>query len=355
MQRRSNAAGSPRSLLQSEPYRFEFFQAVRLLALGAAADEADPRRPVGEDFRPEEEVVRFRALVSQAFPPSSIAALEDAEDQPSQMIVTFMGLTGPSGVLPQHYTRMLIDRVRHRDFALRDFLDTFNHRIISHFYRAWQKYNFAISYEAAALRQQTDPFSLGLFSLIGQGTAGLRQRLEIDDEAFLYFGGQVARFPRSAISLECLVADYFDLPTRILQFQGQWLALSPEEQTCMPSGFGLGGNNQLGVTAIAGERVWGVESKFRIRLGPLDYEQFRSLTPMGDRLLAVAQFVRRYVGGDLDFDVQLVLRHDEVPPCRLGGDPATAARLGWTCWIRNGPLAADVDDAVFENEGRPTR
>ena len=358
MERKSDNGRSPRALLQSEPYRFGFFQAVRLLGLSAHANSADEFRPVGEDFSPDEEMVRFRALASHAFPASSIASMEGGgqgdgeENRQLQMVVTFMGFTGPSGVLPQHYTRMLIDRIRRRDFALRDFWDLFNHRIISHFYRAWQKNQFAISYEAAALKQRTDPFSLGLFSLLGQGTAGLRRRLEVDDEAFLYYGGQFARFPRSAISMECVIADHFGLPTRIRQFQGQWLSLNSQEQTRMPSSeSSLAGNNQLGVSAIAGERVWSIESKFRIRFGPLNYQQFRRLTPMGDRLLPLAQFVRRYIGRDLDFDVQLVLRRDQVPPCVLSGDPAGGPRLGWTTWIHNGDLAADVDDAVFEHEG----
>ena len=38
---------------------------------------------------------------------------------------------------------------------LRDFLDIFNHRLISLFYRAWEKYRFPIAYE----RRDEDTFS----------------------------------------------------------------------------------------------------------------------------------------------------------------------------------------------------
>ena len=31
------------------------------------------------------------------------------------MLVTFLGLTGPNGVLPQHYTTLLLQRVRSED------------------------------------------------------------------------------------------------------------------------------------------------------------------------------------------------------------------------------------------------
>jgi hypothetical protein len=49
------------------------------------------------------------------------------------MVISFLGLTGPQGVLPQHYTQLLIDRVRRKDFALRDYFDIFHHRMVSLF------------------------------------------------------------------------------------------------------------------------------------------------------------------------------------------------------------------------------
>ena len=149
------------------------------------------------------------------------------------MVVTFLGLTGPSGVLPRHYTELLLQRIREKDFSLRDFLDLFNHRLISLFYRAWEKYRLPIGYERSQLDdpdEQPDPVTRGLYCLVGLGTAGLRGRLDVDDEAFLYYSGHFAHFPRSASALECLLADYLEMPVRVQQCQGQWLALEPDDQ-----------------------------------------------------------------------------------------------------------------------------
>ena len=62
---------------------------------------------------------------------------------------------------------------------MRDFFDLFNHRIISHFFRAWKKYRFAIAYEAEARKERPmdgrrlgDVFTYGLYSLLGMGTGG---------------------------------------------------------------------------------------------------------------------------------------------------------------------------------------
>jgi type VI secretion system protein ImpH len=244
---------------------------------------------------------------------------------------------------------MLIGRVRARDYALRDFLDLFHHRIISHYYQAWAKYHFPILYEAAVRtgrRRGSDRFTTGLFSLVGLGSPELSDRLDLRDETFLYYGGLFAHFPRNAISLERMLGEFFRVSVCLLQFQGQWLRLEEPDQTRLTTPrHGAGWNNTLGQTAVAGERIWGVENKFRLRLGPLSWEQFLRFSPLGKDLTRLAQFVRSYVGPDMDFEVQPVLRRNEVRPCRLGHE--LTAHLGWTTWVQSHTASSDVEDAVF--------
>jgi len=371
--------------LLQEPYRFDFFQAVRLAERMAKEAGSAARRPVGYEGSPQEEAVRFRALPSLSFPPSAVhevrkpqtsevsqtseAVGPPGEPLPLEMVVTFMGLTGPQGVLPHHYTSLVISRVRKRDFALRDFLDLFNHRAISLFHRAWEKYRFALGYERALLADdqqllpspatgegpgvrggeaREDLFTQCLFALVGLGTGGLRRRNQFDDDVFLYYAGLFAHYPRSALSLELIVADFFQLPVSIRQFQGQWLRLGDDDLSLLPSARRPGGlNNALGTNVVIGERVWNIESKFRLRLGPLTYRQFRSFMPSAELLRSLSHLVRCYVGPQFDFDVQLVLKASEVPWCRLGGDGTDPSRLGWNTWVRCAEFTYDVDDAVF--------
>ncbi len=91
--------------LFAEGYAFDFFQAVRLLER-----LAPERRLVGREGPPAAEVVRFRALNVLSFPPSAIAeALPPSDTLPLPALrVAFLGLTGPSGVLPRHYTELLM-------------------------------------------------------------------------------------------------------------------------------------------------------------------------------------------------------------------------------------------------------
>jgi type VI secretion system protein ImpH len=359
--------------LFQEGFAFDFFQAVRLL------EKLDPaRKAVGRGGPPAAEVVRFRAHLSLTFPPSSIyEILRPTPEQPLPiMVVTFLGLFGPSGILPRHYTEMLLRLERESKSrekrALREWLDLFNHRLISLFFRAWEKYRFFIPYERRAYaRPDPDTFTLALFSLEGLGERSLRGRLRvalwevdeeeenrervlahIDDLALLYYAGLLGHRPRCVVALEALLGDFFQLPVRVQQFQGQWLRLDTANQ----SQLGVeDGNCRPGVNLVAGERVWDVQTKFRVCLGPLRYAQFNAFlpdrAPIPERkaFFLLSQLVRLYAGPELDFDVQLLLQAEEVPECRLD-EAAGGPRLGWNTWLRSRALARDAGDAIFDGE-----
>jgi type VI secretion system protein ImpH len=334
--------------LFADPHGFDFFQAVRILERLARASAR-----LGQD-QPDQEAVRFRSQPSLSFPPSAIAAVRPlTHDTPAkllplaELIVTFMGVTGPSGVMPYHYTALLLRRMRDKDFSLRDFLDLFHHRAISFFYRAWTKYRLPIVYERTQDESAgaEDRITWGLYCLVGMGTAGLRRRLGVDDEALLFFGGHFAHFPRSAVVLEAVLGDYFGLPIQVLQMQGQWLQLPPGEVAVMPCPAQPAGlNHQIGVSLVVGDRVWDVQSKFRVRIGPLTYAQFQRFLPGGDALKPLCQLTRTYVGPELDFDIQLILAADEVPAALVG---RRQAALGWNTWMRTRRFSRPADDAVF--------
>lgn len=332
-------------LLHTEAFRFDFFQAVRLLQLLLPEREA-----VGYDGDPATEVVRFRTDPSLASPPSAVRALEQGENAnfPLQMTVSLLGLTGCSGVLPYHYTAWLLQQRRCKDpeaRAFQDLLDLFSHRVLSLLYRAWEKYRFPVAYERTAAQGEKDSgFTHYLFSLIGMGTAGLRGRLGIPDDALLSCAGLLAQRPRSASALEGVLREFFEVPVQVEQCVGQWLPLDEEQWSRVsdhPS------NNALGGEAVLGSRVWSQQSKFRLRLGPLTFSQFCRFLPCGDVFLPLVQLTRFFVGQEFDFDVQLVLGTNEVPECRLGEKRDLAPRLGWTSWLTCEEGVSEAEDVLL--------
>lgn len=345
--------------LMENPEQFEFFQAVRLIER-AAAEKSRGRvlNRIGGDEGPQNEAVRFRALASLTFPAGQISAISETKQRDGvaqlEMTVPFMGLTGPAGVLPDHYTSMVIERshLRTKDHALREFFDLFNHRVISLFFRAWEKYRFPFAYERnqqeGAL--ESDLFTQCLYSLVGIQSRSLRDLHGFDDQAVLFFGGLFAAQVRNAVSLQQLLCSYFELEVHVLQFQGQWLYLPEESQSSMPSSHRRSGQNLfLSETAIAGSRVWDVQSRIRVQLGPLSWRQFSGLLPGQPQLTCIKEMVRLYIGVSLDFDVQLILRRDEVPLCRLTASVDYSPQLGWNTWIGAAPEVHEpAGDAVFQ-------
>jgi type VI secretion system protein ImpH len=322
--------------LRENPCRFEFFQAVRLI------ERLFPdRAPVGRFVSPDKEVMRFNAHSSFPFPASQIQQIIWDGDVPV-LVVNFMGLTGPMGVLPYSYTELIRDRDRLKDYTLEDFFDLFNHRMISLFYQAWEKYRFFVAYE----REEQDRFSRYLMSFVGLGTPGLENRQAVADESLMYYCGLFSMQPRSAAALQQVLADYFDVPVEIEQFVGAWRALEPSNQCRMEGGVPY--SDQLGMGAIAGDEIWERQSRGRIRLGPLSARQYRSFLPAGDAwepLRAIATF---FTGGEIEFEVELVLKREDVPPFELRGDGETAPLLGWFSWIKSGPaFARDPGDTVL--------
>jgi type VI secretion system protein ImpH len=252
--------------LYHQGYRFDFFQAVRILERYfehlAKENPKLARAPVGFDSQPDREIVRFRSLPSMSFPGNAITEIRRAKEldyiapedrPPAEMIVAFLGLTGPQGVLPRHYTALLMKRLQEKDPTLREFFDLFNHRTISLFYRAWEKYRFPLAAERRARSTTSfgeDLFSQALFCYVGMGTQGQQDRLEIPNDAFLFYSGLFATERRSAQPLETLLGDYFQLPVSIEQFQGQWLYLDEEDLSRMPDR-----RHRQGVNVILG-RGW---------------------------------------------------------------------------------------------------
>ena len=355
--RRENPAVADR--LAERAWKFDFFQAVRLLewiAWEAKSQGQPARAPIGEDARPEEELVRFRVPASTAFSSGAVESLHTPTDgSPPELTVSFLGLIGASGVLPHHYSAEAIARLHEKDPALAEFFDIFQHRAVGLFFRAWRKYRLPFELERTLrdLRnqesdpRQDDPFTAVLRGLVGLAAEAVSRRMRIADETVLYYAGHFTHQSRSALALQQMVGDYFGLPAEIEQFSGRWLTLPPDQRSTMPARDQPQGRScALGRDTIVGSRVWDVHTKFRIRLGPMPYVRFAEFFPGAPGLLELGDLARLYVGPVLEFDVQPVLLRDEVPTARLGEAQPTTM-LGRNAWLACRRREQDADEAVF--------
>jgi type VI secretion system protein ImpH len=331
------ALAEVRKRLFQAPYDFEFFQAVRLLG------QLQPgKSPVGRYVNPQEEIVRFGAHPSLSFPASQIYSLTQTKDGYLKMDVNFIGLIGPLGLLPTHITELITNRLRARDTALLDFLNIFNHRMTSFFYQAWEKNHFTVAYE----RDQNDPMTGFLLAIAGLGSPSLRRRQAVRDETFIYYAGILGASPKSATALEAVLADYFDVPVEIEPFIGVWRRLDEPDQT------EIGDDSleaaTLGFGAVAGDEVWDQQSRVRIKLGPLTAKRYREFLPSGSAWPALQALTKTYRGTDMEFEVQLILKREEVPVVELQKLAEDSPRLGWNTWMKSKPrFNRDPGDTIL--------
>ncbi len=330
-----------------------FCQMLRDLQIRSGKRIGYDLRPMSPQDEPrrqsdKEEPVRLRTELGAEFPANELA---NWYPETGTLEVSFFGLFGPCGALPQHYTQKMMQQVRNRDYAMRDFLDMFNHRFISFFYRAWEKHQYGVSFETASSADAEDTVTKALWALIGgrigdKDDAG-RDRLHVADSTFLFYAGHMANRRTSAEGLRLIVQHAFGLKTKISQFVGQWMYLSTNDQSRVgraPVGMSLG--NQLGRDTIAGSRVWDNQNKFRVCLGPVTWTQFQSLTPLSDRLRKIADVTRRYVGAQYDFDFLIILGARHVRGTQLGDEQSSL--LGWNTWLGKWPHEHDSKDAIFQ-------
>lgn len=327
------------SRLREEPFTFEFFQAIRLLER-----MLPDREPLGGFGHPSEEVARIAAHPSLSFPASQIQSLVWEENKAPLMKVNFMGLTGVNGPLPQWYTALVMEQARSGSTSLRDFLDIFNHRSISLFYRAWQKYRFDVAYE----RGERSNFFQYLLSMIGLGSANLMDRQTVADEAMVFYSGLLAPHQRSAKGLEQLLGDYFSVPVQVQPLVGAWYPLDEATQCCLDGSESA--SQQLGGGAVIGDEAWDRHSRVGIVIGPLSFAEYQEFLPDGSAYEPLRSLTKFYSNEEFQFEVKLVLHRQQVPGCQIGDDPARGIQLGWSSWLKSERTKLDRDpgDTILE-------
>jgi type VI secretion system protein ImpH len=313
--------------LFAEPFRFDFFQAIRLLERLAPFAAAP-----GEGSEPEKEVVRFRSRVALDFPASDVQRLTPPPEPgaPPEMTVNFMGLAGAFGPMAMPDTELVLDRIRSKDFAARDFLDIFNHRLVSLMYQVRKTHRLTLTNQSP----EETSIARRLYSFFGLGLEGLRNRMQVPDRTLLLTAGILAQQPRSAVGLERLLACHFQVEVSVSQLAGCWRPLEASEWTRI--GRIHGRNQRLGGGALVGTRIWDQQGAFRIRLGPLTQTEFRDFLPDGTAYRPLCELTRFYAGPEFEFGFQLTLKATDVPRSWLGH-----AVLGWTSWLKTRPFSHD--------------
>lgn len=353
--------------LFEQPYRFQYFQAVRMLELWLRRNGVPHESAVAN-------YLRFQNSVSLNFPASEIeslvidppglvpdkaslsaglsaglsANLSDSlrrnEFKYICLTPAFMGFLGTAGALPVHYTeRIAAHLLTEKDEAPRAFLDAFSNRALALFYEAWRKYRLELKYEQGS----KDQFLPLLLSFAGLGHPSLRHRLAdggvgVLDESVGHFAAAIRHRPASAVVIAEVLSEYFGQSVTVTQFVGRWYDVPNSQQSCLGST-----NVALGTTALVGARVWQRDLCMRLTVGPLDSIAYESFLPNGLAARALAQMLTMFTGLCLEYEVRLVLRAADVRGCTLDSG-RTAGRLGWDCFLITDGESQNRSDVCYD-------
>lgn len=358
--RRKNSAVIEQLL--DDPNDVPFFQTVRLLeraAVLANRHEHDRMlnndQPVGLFTPPSTEVIRFQSNTSLGFPGAEILRVRSyTAEQRNQfkVLVSFLGLTGSTGVLPFHYSEMLFQRLKLKDDSLKDFFDLFNHRSVSLFFQAGMKYRLPATFERHKLFQhrsnRPDKATHALLSLIGLGTDHLTEQLTIPADSLVYFSGLLSQQTRPASAAKQMLAHYFDVPVDIQEFVGQWQDLIDDVRSRLPTPAQPKGQNAcLGRNAILGGKGWFAQGKLRLIIGPLNAEQFRRFAPGTKNLASLNEIAKMYAGAQTDCEYVLRVARDDLPD-RIQLKQKSPPTVGWDTWLASKPRQGEENRGTMD-------
>ncbi len=288
---------------------------------------------VGHDGWPERELVRFRSSQHMGYAGQDVVErrvrrLPNGLQQ-AELTVDTMGLTGARGALPSHYSELVLAQLKQKSPAMRDFFDLFNHRLLSLYYRSWEKTRPAVHQE----RRGEDDFSRILKALTGS-----EQHWEI------WYGGAMSRGARSAATLRSVLSDVAGMPVSVRTQQGGWVRVAAEDQSRLPDRLNPEGRYARLGDAMAGSRAWMTDRGVDVVFHPRNRQQVRDILPQGRCSAPLARMAHRLVGGQARVRYLLVAKARDLPGSRLGQQ----GRLGADSFIAAGPTSDQQVEVSFK-------
>lgn len=279
--------------------QFGFFQAVRQLEAALVGHAR-----IGHLGPVAEERLRLRPELSLAFPTGDIASVDRLPDQPGQpshyeLVTKFLGIYGVSSPLPSYLTEELMG-LEETNQLQRRFLDIFNHRLLSLFYRAWQKYRCT----DADMAGPTGAYTRRLLLLLGLDRMPAECDGRLVNLQLIRFAEVLTQHPRSAIGLQTCLRRFFPgIPISVEPCIAVWTPIPPDQR----SRLGMQGV-ALGQDFWLGEDVCNRSTTFRVAIGPIDYRTFQSFLPGAAQRQELEALVAVFNQDGLDCEIAISVR-----------------------------------------------
>ena len=313
-------------------------------------EQCEPGKPaLGSTWQVRHEQVRFRPHPGMGFPASEIKGAEQPEYShlPVSIRVTFMGLQGVASPLPTHYVDDITQR-RDGYEATADFLDIFNHRLITQFYRIWRKYSYPASFEPGG----TDRTSQYLLGLAGLGIEGCASNIDTPVSRFLALLPLMLLPGRTAQGLSALVRVLAPETTATI-----WHHDKRRVPLKKPLTMQLNNPVTLDGSPVMGSYATEANNQVLLQLSTTNPDEVQGWLPGGQLHTDLLALLHVYLGAHLDVRLQLLVDRSLLPPATMNSKPGKhAAQLGRTAVMRSlNPQTAKQPQILTISLGRYER
>lgn len=324
MDRKSQSSAAPLidALGDRLPY-YNFYRFCQLLE-----QSCPDRPPLGSSQDPADDPVRFRPHPGMGFPVTELKG-RDPDDRYRKSNVpgirtTFTGLYGITSPLPTHY---LDDIAQYRDGtdSLTDFLDIFNHRLTTQFYRVWRKYSYPATFGAGG-RDETSQY---LFGLIGLGIPGCAENSPAPLSRFLALLGTM-RLPTRTAEGICSLVNLLAPETQV-----QVVAHDPRRiQLDNPVTMSCARPLTLKHKPVMGRSATDVNSQVLVRLTTENADEAKQWLPDGQIYQDFMALLHIYLGARVNARLQLSVPRHLLPDAALSVQSGSGAQIGRTAVMK---------------------
>lgn len=263
---------------------FDFLQALAVLE--ELRDECFP-----------EKRITFTSDPSLVFPQNEICSVS-ADEKEIIVCLSFLGLTGSSSPLPMYFCDY-IARCSEGAECLADFFGIFQNRIHILYHKALKKFSpsretrniFAkvISLLGSFHFSDNESYAHRLYSLCPFFTCGIRTANNLRKLLSIHFG---------------------NIPVMIQENIPRWAHV--ENRKTLGNGSGLGGDD------ILGETVYDRTGKFKLTIGPVDLNTYKSFMSGEVNHEAVKDLVAFFADTPLYYELEVRCMRKELIPAALG-------------------------------------
>ncbi|CCN36822.1 conserved hypothetical protein [Vibrio nigripulchritudo SO65] len=261
---------------------------------------------LGTDHLPSQENIELKVAQQLGYEIGEFTKIKPKHNQSLIVMTNLIGLTGENGVLPKHYSELILQRLKADDPTLQDFLDIFNHRILSLFYRTWQ--NFQPTVQHRRVSQNTfSPWDQVLTSLTGN----------LGDRA-IHWGGLFGKPVKSRGAIQACLESLSGCEVEIHDFKGKWMQLTDDEQTRLCSKkMPEGQFSELGRGASLGQKAWNVNAGFTVEFTAKGQDQVHGMMPKGERITEIKALCQDLLGETASIEWTLTAEYKHLPKVQL--------------------------------------